>query len=217
MPAKKPAKKIKKLIYIFSQLLVRLFLKILFGYRYTFAEPLAKGCPMIFASNHASYFDPPCVGAAIIDFERDIFFMAKLELFKSPFFGSLIRFYNAVPIRRGVMDWKALAQVKTILKGGEAIILFPEGTRSKDGKLGEAKFGVGMLAQETGATIVPVYARGTDRLLDAFLRRRTMKICFGLAIGPEEYVDFDRSTQGQLAISRMVMQRIAALKESCEA
>jgi len=208
MPGKKPAKKIKRLIYILSQFIVRLFLKLLFGYSYTFAEPIAKGCPVIFASNHASYLDPLCVGAAITDLEREnIFFMAKQELFKNPLFGSLIRFYNAVPISRGVMDWKAIVQVKEILKRGGAIIMF---------KLGEAKFGVGLLAQETGATIVPVYTRGTDRLLDAFLRQRTMKICYGCAIRPEEYTDFKRSTQGKLAISRMVMEQIAALKEDCE-
>jgi 1-acyl-sn-glycerol-3-phosphate acyltransferase len=211
---KKPVKKMKRSIYSFSQLLVRLFLRLFFGCRYSYEQEIPTAGPLIVASNHASYFDPPSVGAGIP--REDIHFMAKRELFRNPIFGALISFYHAVPIRRSGMDWKGIARIKNILGQGGAIILFPEGTRQKEGKLGKARFGLGMLAQETGAPILPVYSRGTGRLLDAFLRRRPMRILYGRIIQPEEYAGFDPTPRGQLAISKMALERISALKEKCE-
>lgn len=214
MQVKKPVKKLERLIYRFSQLLVRIFLRLFFGCRYSYEQEIPTTGPLIVASNHISYFDPPSVGAGIP--REDMHFMAKKELFRNPIFGALINFYHAVPIRRNGMDWKGIAWIKKILNEGRAIILFPEGARQKEGNLGQPRFGVGMLAQETGAVILPVYARGTGRLLDAFLRRRPMRILYGRIIQPEEYAGFDPTPKGQLAISRMVMEQILALKEKCE-
>jgi len=214
MKGKMPVKKLERRIYSFSQLLVRIFLRLFFGCRYSYEQQIPRTGALIVASNHVSYFDPPGVGAGIP--REDIHFMAKRELFKNPVFGWLISFYHAVPISRSGMDWKGIAQVKDILGQGGAIILFPEGTRQKEGKLGKARFGLGMLAQETGAAILPVFARGTGRLLDAFLRRRPMRILYGRIIQPEEYAGFDPTPRGQLAISKMVLERISALKEKCE-
>lgn len=214
MQVKKPVKRLERLIYRFSQLSVRIFLRLFFGCRYSYEQEIPTTGPLIVASNHISYFDPPSVGAGIP--REDIHFMAKKELFRNPIFGALISFYHAVPIRRSGMDWKGVAQIKKIIGEGGAIILFPEGTRQKNGNLGQPRFGVGMFAQETGAAILPVYVRGTGRLLDAFLRRRPMRILYGRIIQPEEYAGFDPTPKGQLAISRMVMERILALKEKCE-
>ncbi|HLA40732.1 MAG TPA: lysophospholipid acyltransferase family protein, partial [Candidatus Glassbacteria bacterium] len=161
----------KSLVYRFSQLLVRVFLRLVFGCRYSYQAEIPQGVPLIVASNHNSYFDPPSVGAGV---PREIYFMAKRELFESFWFGSLIRFYNAVPVNRSGMDWKGVGELKELLSQGQALILFPEGTRQPEGRFGQPKFGVGRLAQETGATIVPAYTRGTARLVEAFLRRRPL-------------------------------------------
>lgn len=214
MQQKKPVKKrVKRLIYRFSQWLVRQLLRLLFGCRYRYEEPIPAEGPLIIASNHRSYFDPPGVGAGI---SRDIHFLAKRELFKNPFFGALIRFYHAVPIRRAGMDWEGLARIREILGEGGAVILFPEGTRQREGSLGKPKFGVGKLAQETQAAILPVYVRGTADLRAAFLRRRPMRVTYGRVIFPGEYAAFEPSPRGQLAISGLVMERIAELKNKLE-
>jgi 1-acyl-sn-glycerol-3-phosphate acyltransferase len=194
--------------------MIRVFLRVLFGCRFIYNGTVPRTGPVIFASNHLSYFDPPSVGSGI---PREIHFIAKLELFKNPVFRALILFFNSIPIRRGVMDWRAMARIKELLRSGGAVILFPEGTRGREGKLGQGKFGVGMLAQETGATIVPVYIRGSQALADAFFRRRPMRILYGEAILQEGYAEFEHSTDGQLAISELVMARIAALQEQVEA
>ena len=209
MNKKKPAKTFKQLVLRFSRFLIRLLLRIFFGGRYNYRQPLPTEGPVIFASNHLSYLDPPTVGAGI---GLDVYFMAKSELFRNPLFGALIRFCNAVPVRRGVMDWGAVSRLREILNSGGAVLLFPEGARRLDGKLGEGKFGVGVLAQQTGAAIVPIYVRGTERLLDALLRRRPMAVFYERPITSEQYARFESSTRGQLALSQMIMQRIADMK-----
>ncbi|MFH1070422.1 MAG: lysophospholipid acyltransferase family protein [Candidatus Glassbacteria bacterium] len=207
------SEKMKSLVYRFSQFLVRVFLRLAFGCRYSYEADIPRGGPLIVASNHCSLFDPPSVGAGV---PREIYFMAKRELFAQRLFGTLIRFYNAVPVRRSGMDWKGVAQLKRLLSEGKALILFPEGTRQREGRLGEPKFGVGRLAQETGAVIVPAYARGTASLREAFLRRRPLRVCFGRPILPGEYAGFEATPRGQLGISALVMERIARLKEELE-
>lgn len=206
-------KKTDGLIYVFSKWLVRAFMRVFFGCRYQFLAPIPKKGPLIIASNHTSNLDPPSIGAGI---KRIVHFMAKQELFQNPIFAAFIRYYYAVPIRRNMMDWAGIARLKDILNNGGSVILFPEGTRSKDGRLGKPKFGVGLLAQETRAAILPVYSRGADHPLAAFLRIRPMKICYGRTIPPEEYTSFEHSVKGQLAISSLVMEHIARLKEECE-
>jgi 1-acyl-sn-glycerol-3-phosphate acyltransferase len=213
MNYKKPVKTFKLLSERGSKFIMRLFFRVFFGCRYHYEQPIPLEGPVIIAPNHTSYFDPPGVGAGVY---RQMHFFAKRELFRNLLFRALIRFYNAIPVRRGVMDWKAVAEVKALLKAGGAIMVFPEGTRSRDGRLGKAKFGAGMLAQETGAIIVPVYVHGTNRPLDAFLRRRPFEVFFGKQIRPEQYADLDRSTKSRLAISEMIIQRIAAMQKACE-
>lgn len=199
--------------YRVPQLLIRVAARLLFGARYVYKEPIPENAPLIVASNHVSYFDPPLVGAGI---PRELFYMAKRELFRNPLFRALISYYNSVPVRRGVMDWTAVSTLKDILARGGAMLLFPEGTRSRDGVLGKPKFGVGMLAQESRAVILPVYARGAGSLKDAFMRRKTIRVCYGRPISPEEYADFELSPRGQIRIAEMVMERIAALQRECE-
>ncbi|MCE5285499.1 MAG: 1-acyl-sn-glycerol-3-phosphate acyltransferase, partial [Pelosinus sp.] len=105
---------------------------------------------VIIASNHVSNWDPPMLGTAM---QRPLCALAKEELFKVPVFSFIIRKLNAFPIRRGAADRAAISAALKLLKEGKAVLLFPEGTRSKDGKLGEGKHGVAMLAVKAGVPI----------------------------------------------------------------
>ena len=206
---KMPGKKFKDRLYSCSQWLVRVVLRILYGCRYKGKENIPSTGPLIIASNHCSYCDPMSVGAGV---PRPIHFMAKRELFKNPLFGGLIRYYNAVPIRRSGMDWQGVETLKGIIQGGGALIMFPQGTRRAEGTgLGKPKFGVGMFAQETRATIVPAFLIGTGRLKDAFLRRCPMRVYYGKPIQPEEYESFAHDPRGQLELAELVMERIEEL------
>jgi 1-acyl-sn-glycerol-3-phosphate acyltransferase len=168
---------------------------------------------LIVASNHISFFDPPLVGTAAV---RELHFLAKEELFRPPVFGSLIRAYNAIPIRRGVADLSGMTKAMEVLRDGEALIMFPEGSRMRDGELHPARPGVGMLAVGTDALIVPCYISGSDRPGGWITRRSRLRVWFGPArswkdlAGPEADL-----TPGRALYQRVgdgLMREIAALR-----
>ena len=117
---------------------------------------------VILAPNHISYADPPAVGSAM---DRQVHFMAKEELFKPAIMGKIIKAVGSFPVKRGTADRKAIKQAIDLLNAGEVVCLFPEGTRSMDGKLQEPELGIGLIALKSGAPIVPVAVVGTDSVL----------------------------------------------------
>lgn len=117
-----------------------------------------NGRGMLVASNHASYIDPPIVGTS---FYHRLWYLARRSLFdKSAVFTALIRSVNAIPISRDRLDIKTMRQVKTLCEQGEWVLIFPEGTRTKDGNLQAGLAGVGLFADKIGADIIPVYHEG---------------------------------------------------------
>jgi 1-acyl-sn-glycerol-3-phosphate acyltransferase len=118
--------------------------------------PLTGG--VILASNHASFIDPPLVGAGI---RRDINYMARESLFRFPGIGALLRSWNSVPVDRDGGGAKGLKIILDRLLAGGGIILFPEGTRTKDGHLLPARSGIGLIVIKSSAPVVPVRVFGT--------------------------------------------------------
>lgn len=122
------------------------------------AERVPETGPVIIASNHASFLDPPLVGSCL---HRGISYLARETLFRYPGIGWLLRNWDAVPVDReggGAAGLKAI--LDRLLKGG-GIILFPEGTRTRDGKLQPARSGIGLVVIKSTAPIVPVRVFGT--------------------------------------------------------
>ena len=128
------------------------------------AEHVPAAGPVLLVSNHVSLLDPPFVGAAA---PRELYFLAKEELFAVPLFGRFIHALNARPVKRRGADGRALRATLKLLAENRAILLFPEGTRGAEGRLSEGKAGAGMLALMSGAPVVPVYISGTARALPA--------------------------------------------------
>jgi 1-acyl-sn-glycerol-3-phosphate acyltransferase len=118
--------------------------------------------PLLLVANHVSVLDPPFIGGAC---PRDLFFLAKEELFAIPLFGRFIHALNARPVKRDGSDSRALKATLKLLADNRAILLFPEGTRGTEGRLGEGKPGAGMLAVMSGAPVVPACIVGTSRAL----------------------------------------------------
>ena len=176
-------------------------------------ENIPRTGGLIVASNHISYLDPPFVGTAAM---RELHFMAKEELFRSPVFGGLIRAYNAIPIRRGVADLSGLSRAIEVLKQGRALIMFPEGTRMRDGELHPARPGVGMLAVNADCSIVPCYISGSNQAGKFLLRRAPVRVSFGEAKHWRQVAGDDAEQAPGRALYQSVgdgvMRSIAALK-----
>ena len=115
---------------------------------------------VILAANHRSFLDPFVIGVCV---RRPIYFMAKREIFHRRYAGWFLNCLGAFPVRRGESDEDAVATARTLLERGEAVVIFPEGTRRRSGPLKDPKRGVGRLALETGAPVVPIAMVGTDR------------------------------------------------------
>ncbi len=161
-------------------------------------EHLPRGA-FILASNHRSNLDPPCIGTAV---PGAIWYFAKQELFSRPVLGWLIRRLNAIPVRRGRYDRRAIEGALRVLRTGRPLLLFPEGTRRKRPGLGRPRGGVALLARRAGVPVVPAWIEGTGSLRPGAIRVR-----FGPALqfpaGGDESADE--------AFAASVMERIAVL------
>jgi 1-acyl-sn-glycerol-3-phosphate acyltransferase len=114
--------------------------------------------PVILASNHASYIDPPLVGAGV---RRQISFLARDNIFHVPILAAILRSWEVVPVDRDGGTGRGLKQILQRLEQGGAIILFPEGTRSRHGELNPARSGIGLTVIKSGAPVVPARVFGT--------------------------------------------------------
>ncbi len=116
----------------------------------------------IIASNHASFLDPPALAISV---PGEIFFLARKSLFiKKKWFGRLIFALNARPISGEASNVHILNEIKELLKNGGKVILFPEGTRTKDGEIGRIKGGVSMLMAHSHCSTIPVFIYGTGTI-----------------------------------------------------
>jgi 1-acyl-sn-glycerol-3-phosphate acyltransferase len=122
-------------------------------------EHIPQEGPVIFAANHRSFLDPFVIGTIV---RRPIYYVAKRELFKHRLQAWLLNSLGAFPVDRGAGDQNMLETARAILGRGDCVLIFPEGTRIRPGGLGTPKRGVGRLALETGAPVVPVAVIGTE-------------------------------------------------------
>lgn len=116
---------------------------------------------VLLASNHQSYLDPPLVGSCL---SREMHFMARRSLFRNPVFGALIARCNAFPIERDTADVKGVKSAIGRLQAGNILLVFPEGTRTRDGTVGPMKSGIGTLAERAAVPIVPVLIQGAHQV-----------------------------------------------------
>ena len=138
-----------------------------FGWRVFNPERVPLTGPVILAANHASFIDPPLVGAGL---KRDINYLARQSLFRFPGIGALLRSWNSVPVDRDGGGAAGLRAILDRLLDDGAIILFPEGTRTRDGKLQPARSGVGLAVIKSMAPVVPVRVFGTFEAFGRHMR-----------------------------------------------
>jgi len=140
---------------------------------------------VLIASNHQSYLDPVLVAMA---FRRPFHFLAREELFRVPGFGRLISMAHAHPVKQDQVDVSAVKTMIRILRSGGALLVFPEGTRTYDGSLGEFKSGIGAIALRCKVPVLPVCIEGA---FDCWPRTRVLPgpgrvtVAFGDLVGPQ--------------------------------
>jgi 1-acyl-sn-glycerol-3-phosphate acyltransferase len=198
-----------RLWYAFILALARGILRVIAPGTVRGAEHIPLSGSFILASNHFSFFEPPILA---VSSPREIHFMAKKSLFGIPIFGSLIRSLNSIPINRGSADVAGLNQAVALLRGGEPLLIFPEGGRNKTGRLKGAKGGIGYLVLATGLPIIPAYVRNSNQILQCFLRKRKISVSFGPPLLPDPGWNNLERKEAHRRIGSAVMDRIAALE-----
>ena len=186
-------------------------MRVLFRLEVHGREHVPVAGPLLLASNHVSLLDPPLVGGAA---PRELHFMAKEELFRIPLLGRLIWAVNARPVKRDGSDSRALKAALRLLDEGRALLIFPEGTRGAEGRLGEGKPGAGMLAVMSGAPVVPVHVSGSGRALPAgrvVPRPAKIRVRFGPPLHFKAAHSEERKERYREA-TREIMRAIAQLR-----
>ena len=150
---------VNPIVYWISRAILQPFFHLYFRLSRIGRENIPASGPVIFASNHRSFLDPFIVGVLS---RRPVYYVAKSEIFKNPLVAWFVSSLGAFPVRRGAGDPDMMATARAILERGDSVLIFPEGTRTRPGSLGRPKRGVGRLALETGAPVVPVALIGTE-------------------------------------------------------
>lgn len=175
--------------------------------------------PVIIAPNHASLFDPPLVGCTV---PRPVTTMGKAELFEKKNFGFkilgwIIRRMGSFPVKRGSADRRALRMAMRVLQNNEALVIFPEGTRTRNGELGPAEHGLALIAHSSKSPVVPMYLKGTEAALSPLQPKFRLihpEVYFGKPLHFEEEYARKANRETLDDIGARVMAEIAKLKEN---
>ena len=169
--------------------------------------------PVVLAPNHISDLDPVFVLGMIFDFHR-YRILAKKELFQNPVIGWFLGCLGAVPIDRGAGATETVNRVIAECRAGTSVLIFPEGTRSKDGKLGKLKSGAFVIAGQAGANLLPcrIIYDTPDQRMHLFCR---MRICFGEEIPVAEVTaagdDMRKQARAVRGLRKQLTEELEAL------
>jgi 1-acyl-sn-glycerol-3-phosphate acyltransferase len=198
----------------FVAFLARLLVRSLGRVRVEGLEDLPVEGPLIVVSNHISNVDPPLVGGWLAPvLARRPRFLAKQALFRGPL-GWFLRSQGVIPVRSGSSDVEAYRLAKAGLDLGGVVVIFPEGTRSPDGVLAEARPGVALLATRLGVPVLPVGVSNTDMLLGRGRALPRIGTRVTLRVGRPFTLTLDPALPRRAALAAAneeLMQRIAAL------
>jgi 1-acyl-sn-glycerol-3-phosphate acyltransferase len=194
--------------YHLSHIVGRLF----FHFRVIHRERMIQRGPAILAMNHQSYLDPPLAGTAS---DRAIYFLARRTLLNVPLLGWLLPKLNVIPVDQEGVDRGAMKALIRVLKAGNAALVFPEGSRTLDGKLQPAEPGLGLVIAKTLAPVVPMRIFGAHKALPRSGGRLRF-VPITVVIGePIVFTSADLGLPGKILyaqLSQRVMDAIAALR-----
>ncbi|HAS18352.1 MAG TPA: 1-acyl-sn-glycerol-3-phosphate acyltransferase [Nitrospiraceae bacterium] len=199
------------MLYSIAYVLVAIISRIYFRLHITGRENIPKEGGVIIASNHLSYLDIPLLGYSI---GRRADYMGKRELFNIPIISYLLRTLGGFPIDRDKLDRAALKDAVKRLKSGRVIVVYPEGTRSRDSILQPGKPGVGIIVKMSGAKVVPAAIQGTDRAMPIgawLIRPAKVTVKFGKPLDFNNLAKSGNEKEGVEMITKTIMENISTL------
>ncbi|HEV7616364.1 MAG TPA: 1-acyl-sn-glycerol-3-phosphate acyltransferase [Solirubrobacterales bacterium] len=189
-------------LYLLARVFMTPFFLVYFRYVRTGREHARLKGGLIVASNHRSFLDPFAVGGCL-PWRRPMNYVAKVELFERRWQGWVLSRLGAFPIRRGESDEESMETARQIVERGGAVCIFPEGTRTRRGTLRHPRRGVGRLALQTGAPVIPTAVLGTENVRRGWrIRPRKVKVRLGRAM------TFPRAEEPSKALAETVTARI---------
>jgi 1-acyl-sn-glycerol-3-phosphate acyltransferase len=191
-------------LYSFGKWLCGTYFKSTYKPEIIGAENMPDSGGVLLCTNHIHNYDPPLVGVAS---PREVHFMAKAELFSVPVLKHIMPMINAFPVKRGMSDKTALKTGMNLLKEGKVVGLFPEGTRSKTGEIGEGLAGAGFFALKSDAHIVPC------AIIGQYKKGKSLKIVFGM---PIDFTQLREQKASAKEATEHIMKHIAQLKKDNE-
>lgn len=198
--------------YKLAHILVNWFFNTFYDFSVSGERHIPLTGSVIFAANHASFYDPPLMG---ISAPRQLSFFARDTLFRG-LLGKVIRGLGTIPVNRNAADIKSLKAIFKVLKNKGAIVIFPEGTRSSDGKLSKPKPGAGMIACKSKATVVPARIFGTFEVFDRRQKLPSLSgaihVSFGLPMTVSDLDPGEDHPKRYEEASNRIMKEIAKLE-----
>jgi len=202
--------------YWVGRFMCQVFTLLFFRYRISGKGNVPPKGPVILAGNHQSFLDPIFCGIGV---KRNVIYMARETLFKGPF-GWALKSVNAIPIKRGQADIGAMKLILSRLKEGLAVCMYPEGTRSVDGRITRFKPGFGLLCRRSRAAVVPVLVDGA---YECWPRQKKLfspgpvLICYGKPLPPERVAQMSNEELADwTTVALRRLQHQARLKQGKE-
>ena len=189
-------------VYILTAIVCRVVFRLYFRWRVHNRERVPLTGPGILAANHASFFDPPMIGSPL---PRSINYLARETLFKNPVMRWYIESLHAVPVDRDGGGAKGLKIILDRLLHGEVILLFPEGTRTPDGRLQPVRSGIGLTVIKSDAPVIPVRLFGT---FEAYGRHRRWPVPKPVVVKFGKPIDFSAERAEALVCSKARLKEL---------
>lgn len=198
--------------YRFAQLFSYFYFKIFHRFEVKGMNNVPLAESFILASNHLSFIDPPALGCKL---PRNLHYFARDSLFRGPL-GFLIRRLNSIPVNRDRLDLKTYRMVLSVLNDGNPLLVFPEGTRSRDGRLSTPQKGIGFLVAKSGVSVLPARIEGSFEILGPGRRfpylGKKLKVTYGRLLSSEEMKLLEEAENPHQKIAERIMSAIREIE-----